>query len=188
MKFLYIIISGLMFRIRGGLKVFGKKLPLCKWWFSVWFACLGCILTEWSLNNWLVLLIATQVSTSCFGWGEHVGCVTGISKPNPDRSDCAEIDEFIDNLHIGNYKLTDYPILFGWVGLSLRGLILSFIIGLALNNIPFMLCGFSMGTVYYLTGLFARKILNKYDKTGWNLGEYCFGAVLSIFLIMFIGG
>lgn len=34
MTILYSLISGLMFKIRGGLRVYGKKLPLCKWWFA----------------------------------------------------------------------------------------------------------------------------------------------------------
>ncbi|MEE0060517.1 MAG: hypothetical protein UE295_06795 [Acutalibacteraceae bacterium] len=185
MKFLYDIISALTFRIRGGLRMYkDHKFPLNKLYFAIWVACMTCIFRGWELRLWLVMFIATYVSTMCFGWGEYAGCVLGIGKPNSKRSDCAEIDEFIDNLYITikgkKYMLIDFPILFGWVGLSLRGLILSFIIGLALNSVLFMPCGVFMGTIYYLCGLFARKILKRYDKTGWNLSEWVFGAFIGL--------
>lgn len=62
---------------------------------------------------------------------------------------------------------------------------MTFIIGLALRSVPFMLTGLSMGTVYYLGGLFARKVLKKYDKTGWDLSEIIFGGYLALCLIIF---
>lgn len=184
MNLLYILISGLMFRIRGGLKIKGHKLPLCKWWFAVWFACLSCILRGWGLNTFLVVLIATRLATQLCGWGEVKGCACGIGKPNPDRKDFPEVDEFIDNFEYKGWRLIDHPILFGVVGLTFRGVYLSFIIGLALNSIPFMLCGAFWGLECYLCGLFARKVLKKMDKTGWNADEYCVGGWLALNLIL----
>lgn len=37
MTILYALISGLMFRIRGGLRIpfTDKKFPLCKWYFAI---------------------------------------------------------------------------------------------------------------------------------------------------------
>lgn len=188
---LYVFLSALTFRIRGGLRIpfTDKKFPLCKWWFAVWFAILACILKGWSLNFFIIMTIATMVSTSCYGWGEAVSCVCGVGKVNPDRKDCELIDDIMDNAKITikgkTYSLTDFPILWGWCWVSLRGLILSFIMGLAINSIPFMLCGLAMGTIYYLGGLFARKVLKKNDKTGWNISEICWGMALGIFLILF---
>ena len=144
------------------------------------------------------MLIASRLATQMHGWGEYAGCVLGVGKPNPERKDLPEVDDFLDNLkwdafdlklwkwifHIPAFNLLGHPILFGWLGLSARGLYLTFLIGLALNSIPFMLCGIMMGTIYWICGLFARKILKKYDKTGWNIAEYCFGMWLGLNLIL----
>lgn len=188
MTLLYALISGLMFRIRGGLRIpfTDKKFPLCKWYFAIWFACLCCILKGWSWQFWLVMLIASRLSTQLCGFGEYKGCDLGVGKPNPERFDMYEVDDFLDHFEYKGWKMTDHPIIFGWTGLSIRGLYLTFIIGLALNSIPFMLCGFAWGTICYLCGLFARKVLKKFDKTGWNIDEYCIGAWLSLWLCWLI--
>lgn len=185
MTILYLFIGALTFRIRGGLRIpfTDKKFPLCKWYFAVWFACLACILKGWSWNYWLVMLIASRLATQLCGWGEFKGCALGLGKPNPERYDMYEVDEFVDNFEFKGWKLVDHPILFGVVGLTLRGIYLTFIIGLALNSIPFMLCGAFWGLECYLCGLFARKVLKKNDKTGWNLDEWIFPVWLTLCLI-----
>ena len=163
-----------------------KKFPLNKLWFAIAYGTEAGILKGCDWNFVIITIIATLVSYQSYGWGEYIGCVCGVGKPNPARSDCDLVDNIVDNIVIkfrGKvYKLTDYPVLFGWVGLSLRGLILSFIVGLALNSIPFMLCGLAMGTIYWFAGFIARKILKKYDKTGWNIGEWFFGFYLGLCL------
>ena len=199
LKLVYDLISALTFRIRGGLKILGHKLPLCKWWFAVWFATLSCILKGWSLNFWLVMLIASRLATQMHGWGEFCACVLGVGKPNPERKDLPEVDDFLDNLrwedhfvkiwkwnvHIPAFNLLNHPILFGWLGLSARGLYMTFLIGLALNSIPFMVSGLAMGTIYWICGLIARKIFKVMDKTGWNAGEWCYGYYLGLCLTFF---
>lgn len=201
MLLVYRLISALMFRIRGGLRILftNKKFPINKWWFATWFACLACILKGWNLNFFLIMLIASRMATQMAGWGEYCGCVLGVGKPNPDRKDFPEVDDFLDNLkwdafdfkfwkwtfHIPAFNLLEHYILFGWLGLSARGLYLTFIIGLALNSIPFMLCGVMMGTIYWICGLIARKIFKVKDKTGWNLSEWCFGYYLGLCLTFF---
>lgn len=184
MNFIYSLISGLTFRIRGGLRIpfTDKKFPLNKLWFAAWFATLACILTGWNLKFWLVMFIASRMSTQIAGWGEACGCALGISKPNPDRQDYLDFDEFCDNFHIGDWKLIDHSILFGVVWLTLRGVLLSFLIGLALNSIWYMICGAPMGVIYWLAGLFARKVLKKNDKTGWNIAEWLYGFWLGYML------
>jgi hypothetical protein len=182
-------LDSLFWRIRGGLRIpfTDKKFPLNKIWFALLYSAEYCYLTVWDFNKWLVSSIATLVSYQAYGWGEFISCVTGGGKPS-ERSDCDLVDDIVDNLKITYkgkvYKLTDYPVLFGWVGLSLRGLILTFIIGLAFNNIPYMLTGLGMGTCYWLGGIIGRKILKKEDKTSWNIGEWIFGAYLGLVLIL----
>ena len=188
------LINALTFRIRGGLRIphTDKKFPLNKWWFALSFALSACYLRGWNTNFFIIMLIATRLSTQIYGWGEYVGCVLGLSKPDDERHDCDLVDDIVDSLKITinardikiwkftlhipqiNWKLSDCPIAWGWVGTSLRGLIMTFIIGLALNSIPFMLCGLAMGTIYWLSGVFARKALKKFDKTGWNIAEWIY--------------
>ena len=177
MNLIYILISGLTFRIRGGLRIFGHKLPLCKWWFAVWFACLACILRGWDLRFWLVMLIASRMSTQIAGWGEAVGCALGISKPDPNRNDYLDFDEFCDNFHIGDWKLIDHPQLYGVIWLTLRGVLLSFLIGLATNSLWYILWGAPMGIIYWISGWFARNVQDD-GKGGWYYAEYLFGSYL----------
>lgn len=177
------------FRVRGGLRIphTDKKFPLNKYWFAIFFALSACFLRFWSFNFFLVTAIAARLSTQIYGWGEYIGCLLCGDKPSGERSDCDLVDDIVDNLKItfhGNtVKLSDYPVAWGWLGLSLRGLILSFIIGLALNSIPFMLCGFAMGTVYWLGGQFNKLIDD--GKCGWKWAEWLFGGYLGLMLCLF---
>lgn len=177
------------FRVRGGLRIpyTDKKFPLNKYWFAIFFALSACFLRVWSFNFFLVTAIAARLSTQIYGWGEYIGCLLCGDKPSGERSDCDLVDDIVDNLKItfhGNtVKLSDYPVAWGWLGLSLRGLILSFIIGLALNSIPFMLCGFAMGTIYWLGGQFNKLIDD--GKCGWKWAEWLFGGYLGLMLCLF---
>ncbi|MBO7735314.1 MAG: hypothetical protein J6S67_22300 [Methanobrevibacter sp.] len=207
MNWLISIIDALFWRIRGGLRFFGHKLPLNKFWFAPIFAGEFCYLTQWDLNVFIITTIATLVSYQEYGWGEVKGCALGVGKPDKSRSDCDLVDNIIDTLSINitsrdvhvwkwtihvpeiHWKLTDSPILFGVVGTSLRMLLATFTMGLAIRNIPFMLCGLGIGPIYYIVGLFARKVLKKYDKTGWNISEWVegfyLGAMLCISILYF---
>ena len=178
-------LDSLFWRIRGGLRIpfTDKKFPLNKIWFALFYAWAFCYLTEWSWNVWAVCAIAIFSSYQCAGWGEAVACVLGGGKVS-DRSDCPMIDDIVDNAKITYkgkvYKLTDYPVLFGWVWLSLRGLLSSFIMGLAFQNIPYMLTGLLMGTVYWIGGRIGKIIPD--GKNGWSWSEYLWGGVLYLCL------
>lgn len=174
----YILLGALTFRIRGGLRIKNKKIPLNKWWFAIAFAFCAKYLLKTDWNTFTVILIAAKMSTSICGWGEACGCALGVGKPSKDRVDNADFDEFCDNFEFKGWKLIEHPICWGVVWLTLRGVLLSFIIGLALNNIPYMITGAGMGLIYYLCGLFARKVLKKADKTGWNISEWVLGGIL----------
>ena len=177
------LICSLAFRIRGGLDIpfTDKNFPLHKWWFAVAFAGCACYLKGWDWNFFFVMLIASRLATQLCGWGEFKGCCLGVGKPEPDRNDMYEVDEFLDNFEFKGHKLTDYPILFGFIGMICRGVYLSFIIGLVLQSIPFMLCGAFWGITCYLCGLCSRKVY-KLEKGGWNIDELCIGAWLGLML------
>ena len=178
------LLSSLLWRVRGGLKIKGHKLPLNKIWFALFYAGAFCYLTAWSWNVWAVVSIATLVSYQEYGWGEYVMCLLGGRKPD-ERSDCSLVDDIVDNLKITwkgkTYKLTDYPVLFGWVGLSLRGGIMSFMVGLAVQSIPYMFTGLAMGTVYKLGGFVCNHIVDD-GKYGWRWAEYIYGLYLGLML------
>jgi hypothetical protein len=181
-------LDSFFWRVRGGLRINDKKLPLNKIWFALVFAAEFCYMTGWDWNIFIIVSLAVFVSYQAFGWGEYIGCLLTGTKPT-ERSDCSLVDDIVDTLKITYkgkvYKLTDYPRLFGWVGTSLRGLIMTFIIGLPMLDIPFMLCGLAMGTVYGIGGLIDHYVI-KDGKFGWCWAEYLWGLALGIFLILFI--
>lgn len=173
------ILSSFLWRVRGGLRFWGHKVPLNKVWFALFFGGAFCYLTQWSWNVWAIVSLATFVSYQAYGWGEYIGCLLTGAKPT-DRSDCPLVDDIVDTLHWKDKKLTDYPVLFGWVGLSLRGLLMTYMIGLAIQNMPFMLTGLAMGTVYKLGGLL-NKIKDD-GKSGWNWAEWLWGLYMGAML------
>ena len=83
------------------------------------------------------------------------------------------------NFHIGDWKLIDHPQLYGVVWLTLRGVLLTFLIGLATNSLLYMVWGAPMGIIYWLSGLFARKVKND-GKGGWYYSEWLYGAYLGL--------
>lgn len=194
-------LNSLGFRVRGGLfERQWRRLPLNKWWFAAIFAACACWLKGFDWNYYLVVFIAARLSTQLAGWGEGVGCALGISKPQADRIDMYEADEFCNtfeiqerdikvwkwNIHIPHFKLIDHPQLWGVTYLTIRGVYLSFIIGLALQSVPFMVWGAAMGVIYWLAGWLYRKGLND-GKSGWNIGEWSYGFYLGIGLVLFGG-
>lgn len=186
---LFSLIDAFLFRVRGGWKIpkTDKRLPLCKLWFAIAFGIEAGIIKGWDWPLVITTIIATFVSYQIYGWGEAVGCLLFGIEPSPTRSDCSLIDDILDTLKI-NFKghtvrLTDYPKLWGWLWLTLRGLILTFIIGLALNSVLFMLCGLAMGTVYWLAGQF-NKLFDD-GKNGWRWAEWFFGGYLGLCLCLF---
>lgn len=180
------LLDAFLWRVRGGWRIPGtdKKIPLCKLWFAIAFGIEAGLLKGWNLPFIITTMVATYVSYQIYGWGEAIGCLLCGSKPSPDRSDCELIDSILDNAKItfkGHIiKLTDYPKLCGWCWLTLRGLIMTFIIGLALNSIPFMLCGFAMGTIYLLGGIVNK--LKDDGKCGWKWAEWLYGGYLGLML------
>lgn len=197
------IIDAFLWRVRGGLRMYkDKKFPLNKLWFAIAFGIEAGLLKGWDWAFVITTMIATLFSYQSYGWGEYIGCLLCGSKPYDERSDCDLVDDIVDSLRITinardikiwkftlhipqiNWKLSDYPVAWGWLGLSLRGLLLTFFIGLALNSIWFMPTGFAMGTVYWLGGRFNKLIDD--GKYGWKWAEIFFGNYLALCLI-FLG-
>lgn len=198
MTWLIPFLCSLGFRIRGGLgERWGWKFPLNKFWFAGIFSACDAWLHGWDLNRFSVMFIAVRLSTQLAGWGEGVGCAIGASKPDLNRIDMYDADEFCNNfeikerdikilkwnIHIPHFKLIDHSVLWGVTYLTIRGVYLSFIIGLALQSIPFMLCGLPMGIIYWFAGWLYRKGLND-GKFGWNIGEWIYAFYLGVVLCL----
>ena len=181
------LIDSFLWRVRGGWRIpyTDKKVPLNKIWFAVAFGIEAGLLKGWDWALVITTMIATLVAYQVYGWGEYIGCLLCGSKPS-ERSDCDLVDSIVDSLKITfkghTVKLTDYPVAFGWVGLSLRGLLLTFFIGLALNSICYMPCGLAMGTVYWLGGQFNKLVDD--GKDGWKWAEWFFGAYLGLMICL----
>ena len=192
-----------LWRVRGGLRMYkDKKFPLNKLWFAVAFGIEAGYLKGWDWSLVITTMIATLFSYQSYGWGEYISCLICGSKPYPERSDCDLVDDIVDSLRITinardikiwkftlhipqiSWRLSDYHVAWGFVGLSLRGLILSFIIGLALNAVWYMPCGLAMGTIYWLAGQFNKLIDD--DKCGWKWAEWFFGFYLGFMLYFLI--
>lgn len=185
--FIISLIDSFLWRVRGGWRIphTDKKVPLNKLWFAVAYGIEAGILKGWDWALVITTMIATLFSYQSYGWGEYVNSLLTGDKPT-DRSDCDLVDDIVDNIKFTfkghSFKLTDYPKVWGWLGLSLRGLLLTFFIGLALNSIWFMPTGFAMGTVYWLGGQF-NKIKDD-GKCGWKWAEWFFGFYLGLILCL----
>lgn len=182
---LIIFISSFLWRVRGGLRFFGKKAPLNKIWWAVFFALYSNLYFGFDLSLFIVSLIASYSAYQLFGWGLYIGHLLLYGKLNPEKDrECELIDDLLYSVKLtlkGNtYHLYDFPRLFGFLGTSLAGLIVTFLPSLIIYNIPFMLCGFFMG-LCFIIGIFLEK-LYPLGKSGWNWGEWIFGAVMGGFL------
>lgn len=183
-----VLIGGLMYRIRGGLEIIpDKKLPLNKLW---WAAC--CTFICYYMFGWQFTLLVTcsiscLMSTQIAGWSKYVVAACMGKLDNPFEIEVYTIDKIINSLHITikgkKIYLYEYPFLYGIVGMGLRGLLLTFIVGLCFHSIPYMISGACLGLIYYIGGLIDRHIYPD-GKGGWNWSEYLTGGLLTIFNLL----
>lgn len=192
---LIVISSALLWRIRGGLRIKGKKLPANKIWYAVFFAMLSCINFCFTAENFTIAFTDCYASYQLYGWGAYLGALLFGGKMSRDKdAECELIDDIlyacritfgeksaiVFNFLFGwtglkveakTYWLRDYGHAFGFIGTSLTGLIITFLWGLFIQDLGLMLSGLGMGLCYALGGL-----INNEGKNGWNLGEWIFGA------------
>lgn len=175
---LIVILSALLWRIRGGL--WKDKIPANKMWYAIAFGFYGCLYFGWSFENWVVGFADSYVSYQAYGWGLYIGCLLmGCAiDPKKDKENDL-IDDLLYSIRF-SFKgktvwLYEYPKLFGFLGTSLTGLIITFLWGLYTGSILIMLSGLSMGVCYWVGGKLEK--LYALGKSGWNWGEWIFGAV-----------
>lgn len=173
------------YRVRGGFgEKWGWRLPLCKLWFCVIYTVCAVLLT--GITDWqyiVCLLIGSKLSTSFCGWGEAVGCALGTRKPDPKEMNELDFDEFCDNFEYKGWKLIDHPQAYGVVWLTMRGVLLSYLIASPMNNVWLILTGAPMGLIYWFAGWLYRHGIND-GKSGWRTAEWLFGFYLGITLVL----
>ena len=186
---LIILLSSFLWRVRGGLRINDKKLPLNKVWYAVFFAVYCCIYIVPSFTVFLIGFLACYVSYQLYGWGAYIGGVMdGLPFNESIDAECELIDDLLYPCKITikgkDYWLKDYGRAFGFVGTCLTGLIISFLWGLVLNDLVVMVSGLGMGVCYYL-GYLLNKVFPE-QKDGWGYGEWIDGlykgAVLALVL------
>ena len=173
LKILCIGVGGFLNRIRGGLFDFsGNKLL-----FPLFLSFFG--------GNWEIMIctfIAAYVGQQ-FGWGTYIGALYGTA---PTQAEVSEIDEIVNSVKItfgGKvFYLKDYSRLWGFSALALRGLLWTFLIGLALHDVILMFAGLFMPFCYSVSYFIDKYWLKKCGKTAWNLGEWLWGGVLTAFV------
>jgi len=181
---LIIAVSSLLWRIRGGL--WKEYIPANKIWYALAFGAYACIYFGSMWENFIVGFIACYTSYQLYGWGVYIGRLLTGYELNPDTDrECELIDDLLYPLHVtinGNkYYLYQYPQLFGFCGTTLTGLIITFLWGLYLGNLVIMVSGLGMGAVYWIGGQIEK--IYPLGKSGWNWGEWIFGAYLGGWLV-----
>lgn len=205
LQYLLIIFScAFTFRVRGGFgEKWGWRLPLCKWWFCIgWTLCSIYLMptTDWS--SWLfwqkiiTIAIGARLSTAFCGWGEGVGCALDTRKPDPHEMNELDFDEFCDNFawkdikiwkwKIPAGKLVEHPVAWGITWLTLRGVLLSYLMASPMNSIGLMLWGAPMGVIYWFAGWLYRHGLDD-GKSGWQTAEWLYGGWLGLGLVIWKG-
>lgn len=180
------VLSAFFWRVRGGLDIWkGDKVPANKIWFAVFVGCLYCVFRGWSIEGFANVSIATFVAHQICSWGVYIGRLLqgGVVRPEIDKENPL-VDEIIMPLHItikGNkFYLYQYPRLYGFVGTTLTGLMITYLMGLAIGSFWFGFSGVMMGVCYYLGSLLDK--VKPDGKGGWNWGEWIFGGSMGIAL------
>lgn len=168
------LISSLLWRVRGGLRIKDKKIPLNKVWFAL-FVGVVCYLKDLGLEMSINTTIATYVSYQLYGWGKYIGALVSGSLDVKEK-ECEIIDSLLDGVKF----LTDRPKLYGFVGTTITGLMITYLMGLGMGDFWYGFVGAGMGVCYWI----GSKLEKVYalGKSGWNWGEWIFGAWLGFWL------
>lgn len=161
-------------RVRGGL----FDIPCNKLFYPLFFGVLCSYAGGWNVSGFLACYVGQQIA----GWGAYIGALTVGAKP---AAECQMIDDIVNAARISfkgrSWYLKDYPRAWGFVALALRGLVWTFLIGLAFQSLAIMASGLLMPVCYLLPTLALWYTKHNADKTAWNIGEWLWGFVLTGF-------
>ena len=183
-----VLFGGLMYRIRVGLDMpfTDKHFPLNKLWWATYCTFVCCYIYDWTTAFWIWTLlitcwIACRMSTQIAGWSKYVVACTQGKLNDPFEIEVYTIDRIVNSLHITikgkTVYLNEYPFLYGIIAMGMRGLLLTFIVGLCFHSGLYMICGALLGVIYWLGGLTDRHIISD-GKGGWNFSEIYTGLYL----------
>lgn len=184
MKILMSILSSFFWRVRGGLRFKDKKLPANKIWYAL-FIGIVCYLKNKGLECSINATIATFVAYQLNSWGVYIGRLLLGQPINPELDkENPLIDEIILPLHLTwkgeKHYLYEYPKLYGFVGTTMTGAMITYLMGLGMVDFWFGFVGLGMGVCYWLGGQLNKLIPE--EKAGWGYGEWIFGAYLGVML------
>lgn len=184
------------------------------WFCVGWTLCSIYLMPTIDWHSWLfwqkiiTIAIGARLSTQFCGWGEAVGCALDTRKPDPHEYNELDFDEFCDNFgwgarditilkishhkkvyinwvyHLKEFHLIDHAVAFGIVWLTLRGVLLSYLIASPMNNVWLILWGAPMGVIYWFAGWLYRHGVND-GKSGWRTAEWLYGGWLGLGLCVF---
>lgn len=175
---LIVLLSALLWRVRGGLgERQGIEIPCNKIYYALFIGVINAYLHGWDIQDGIIGIIAAYTSYQLYGWGKYVGAVTG-GNLNKEEKECELVDDLLNC-----ETLYASPRLYGFFGTSLTGLIITFIIGLAFGELLFMVSGIGMGFCYWLGHIVCDYVKDD-GKSGWNWGEWVFGAYLGLFICL----
>ena len=180
---LIVVVSALLWRIRGGLRFWGHKAPLNKIWYAVFIGVL-CFLKNKGIEISVNATISTYVAYQLNSWGLYIGrlCLGGEIG---DERENPLIDEIIFPLHITikgkTYYLCQFPHLFGFVGTTMTGAMVTYLMGLGMADFWFGFTGLGMGLCYLLGHLVSKYIYDD-GKGGWKWSEWIFGTYMGAVL------
>ena len=109
-----------------------------------------------------VLMAIAMFAGMSLGWGRYIGALGGWETCKLEEVEV--IDWFIQ-------KLKPFPKLWGFFGLTLRGIVAGSLIALVMQSFMPLIGGATMGIAYLIT-------LKISGRKGWEHGEFLFGALL----------
>lgn len=181
MSVLKIFVSGIgafLNRVRGGL----FDIPCNKLFYPLFFGFLCSYAGGWNVSGLVSGFLACYVGQQIAGWGAYIGALTVGAKP---AAECQMIDDIVNAARISfkgrSWYLKDYPRAWGFAALTLRGLVWTFLIGLAFQSLAIMASGLLMPVCYLLPTLALWYTKYNQDKTAWNIGEWLWGLNLTGF-------
>ena len=185
------------------------------WFAIAWTLCSCYLMQNYNFYSWVYwqkiisAFIGARLSTQFCGWGEAVGCALKLRKPDPHEMNELDFDEFCDNFgwdakditilkishkkkvyvnwvyHLKEFHLIDHAEAYGVTWLTLRGVLLSYLMASPLDNLALMLWGAPMGIIYWFAGWLYRHGLDD-GKGGWRTAEWLYGAWLGLGAVLFI--
>ncbi len=178
------LISSFLWRVRGGLRFWGHKAPLNKIWYAVFVGVL-CYLKGKGVEISVNAAIATYVAYQLNSWGAYIGRLcTGLAVDPEKTRENPLVDEVILPIHITlkgtKYYLWQYPRLYGFVGTTITGFMVTYLISLGMGEFWYGFVGGAMGLCYWFGTLFNK--LREDGKNGWGYGEWIFGLWLGMWL------